>query len=771
MANIDSGTDSKNTIQLVRETTTYMHGFTHRLIKDDNAYIPSLKGRRCFHCMSLCRPSFSRCPFCGADLNEPLKSSNYLFPGTLLRRRYLVGELVRVDDACAAYIALDTVNEQVVTLVEYLPLQIVYRPYERMDLLFFNDKDEDLFREGLDEFFRGAKKLATLSCQAVPELLGAFEENGTGYMVTEFFPADSLETFLGQNNCLNAQDTRIIMSSVADALSSIHFLGEVHGAVTPDKILVAADGQAKLVWYGSPNSVVSERKKKVITPSATGYLPEEAYGSTSFLCTASDVYSFAAITYKTLTADPPTHALLRRKAMETKGKDPVSFARRQFMGSEKQVNIASLQNAMHVVSEDRPDDILFFFNELFSAQRVRRKKERIKRVDPLGVRTGGKILVAFAVLLFTGVISLSLVSQLLSLHVWNNAARMQPGSVLSTDVVGDTYQSVEQKWNNRGVRILCDHKIPSSMFEKGTILSQEPMPGERMPYGSILRVVVSSGTEKMIVPDVTGMEYETASALLEAAGFRTDKTEANAPKYNRNVVFKQSLSPGSAADAGSLVELTVSSSSGIYYSSWEITVPDVRNQSLETGMKNLSDKGLYFVVDKYVRDASKKQGVILTQDPPAGTDTKANAVVHITVNQDAEKVCIPDMTHWDFAYAEKRLKDMGFTVSRIDQPSREVSSGAVLRQNIAAGEVVPAGGRILLTVSSGSMETVPDLVGLTYAEARETLYAAYLSSSCVNGENSKKDDKKTVTQQRVHPGEKLPMGSTVEVMLEEPDDH
>ena len=31
MANIDSGTDGKNTIQLVRETTTYMHGFTHRL--------------------------------------------------------------------------------------------------------------------------------------------------------------------------------------------------------------------------------------------------------------------------------------------------------------------------------------------------------------------------------------------------------------------------------------------------------------------------------------------------------------------------------------------------------------------------------------------------------------------------------------------------------------------------------------------------------------------------------------------------------------------
>ena len=35
-------------------------------------------------------------------MNEPLKSSNYLFPGTFLRRRYLVGELVRVDDACAA---------------------------------------------------------------------------------------------------------------------------------------------------------------------------------------------------------------------------------------------------------------------------------------------------------------------------------------------------------------------------------------------------------------------------------------------------------------------------------------------------------------------------------------------------------------------------------------------------------------------------------------------------------------------------------------------
>lgn len=92
----------------------------------------------------------------------------------------------------------------------------------------------------------------------------------------------------------------------------------------------------------------------------------------------------------------------------------------------------------------------------------------------------------------------------------------------------------------------------------GTVLTQSPRAGAELRKGGSVTLTVSTGPADAQVPDVTGLDEESARLELESAGFEVRVTEESTDDPSQDgVVVRQSPSGGSAQAEGSVVTLVV----------------------------------------------------------------------------------------------------------------------------------------------------------------------------------------------------------------------
>ena len=94
-------------------------------------------------------------------------------------------------------------------------------------------------------------------------------------------------------------------------------------------------------------------------------------------------------------------------------------------------------------------------------------------------------------------------------------------------------------------------------------------------------------------------------------------------------------------------------------------------------------------------------------------------------------VPVPDVTGKTQAEAAQALEDAGLSVGEVNEASdSDAEPGTVVRQDPAGGEEVDEGSQVGLTLSSGpATATVPDVTGMTEAEATGTLQDAGFASA------------------------------------------
>lgn len=91
------------------------------------------------------------------------------------------------------------------------------------------------------------------------------------------------------------------------------------------------------------------------------------------------------------------------------------------------------------------------------------------------------------------------------------------------------------------------------------------------------------------------------------------------------------------------------------------------------------------------------------------------------------RVAVPNLKGLTFSEANKVLMQAGFQVIKTDQDGRG-ASGTVLYQDPAAGVFVSKGTSVKLYVAKGDARVaVPNVVGLTFAEANQRLFAVGLT--------------------------------------------
>ncbi|MFZ9884580.1 MAG: Stk1 family PASTA domain-containing Ser/Thr kinase [Ilumatobacteraceae bacterium] len=99
----------------------------------------------------------------------------------------------------------------------------------------------------------------------------------------------------------------------------------------------------------------------------------------------------------------------------------------------------------------------------------------------------------------------------------------------------------------------------SSTIEQGRVIRTEPAIGAQSPAGSAITVFVSSGGNKVAVPQVEGQTEDDARALLATAGLTPDVKYQDVPANDINIgkVITQGTDAGTLVDPGFIIRLTI----------------------------------------------------------------------------------------------------------------------------------------------------------------------------------------------------------------------
>ena len=137
---------------------------------------------------------------------------------------------------------------------------------------------------------------------------------------------------------------------------------------------------------------------------------------------------------------------------------------------------------------------------------------------------------------------------------------------------------------------------------------------------------------------------------------------------------------------------------------------------------------------EYRYDENTPAGVVFSQTPTAGSRRKLTKdgepyQVTVVVSLGRESILLPSMTGRDVYEVAAELRNLGLVVNTVMKSSPR-EAGKILESEPRAGESVPKGATVTLTVSQGEKQktvSVPDLCGLSRADALIRLWLCQLN--------------------------------------------
>jgi len=194
----------------------------------------------------------------------------------------------------------------------------------------------------------------------------------------------------------------------------------------------------------------------------------------------------------------------------------------------------------------------------------------------------------------------------------------------------------------------------------------------------------------------------------------------------------------------------------------KITIPSFVNYDYEDIINNKEFQKIYNFTVVNVANPDVEAGIIIRQSPESGksrTLSSEGIDVELTVSAGIQMLPIPDVVNTEYREAILVLQKAGFKVDTpVDyQTSEDVTQDYVISTNPVAGEKLPAGSTIYMTVSAGPeivTVEVPELTGQSRKDAEKLIEAANLTLGTVTEVESDKA-KGTVIWQSVRAGESV----------------
>lgn len=528
------------------------------------------------------------CPVCGFDSKNqnPVEA---LPLHSVLNDRYTVGKVISSNGEGISYIGFDASNDVAVIIKEYFPTSIANRnPDKTVSIIKGNEYP---FNEGLLEFMEINKKISEQKFASIVPVLDVFEENGTAFAIVQNIPGITLRDFLARNGgTLKWEQARALFLPLIDTVKGMNDLGIIHKGISLDTVIVGRDGKLRISDYAVNKLRTANSEFEV--QLVDGFSALEQYGGEfSTIDNYTDVYGFACTLFNVLigTAIPKATLRLENGALAIPAKFAEELPRHV---------LAALANALQVKPADRTKNMESFKNELVygeieeTAKKVSKKnKEADEKEKKVAKKKQSRSNAKYAV-----------ISAVCTAGVFLAIAAILIFTVFKDDVFGTASQPTN---NNSSTQAPVVDSI-------GT---------------------VDSGAEETAkhytVPDLKGTYYSDILDVEDYEKFNfviIDK--AYSDKYPIGTICGQSLEPKSQVEKDTTIELTIS------LGPKEIAMPSVTGNDEQTAKLELLKNGFLYsnikVLEKY--DQESKPGVILEQEPKAGTMVNTEIVVEIYIN-------------------------------------------------------------------------------------------------------------------------------------------
>ena len=287
----------------------------------------------------------------------------------------------------------------------------------------------------------------------------------------------------------------------------------------------------------------------------------------------------------------------------------------------------------------------------------------------------------------------------------------------------DRYQNADEMLHDmRGILQNPNYHVKGNNYTERTILLS----------AEETQLLRESQKETLKAEEVERMDEEEKSIFEDEVGFneQEDEDEGEVSTFYRVVASMGGI-------LATLALVVVISLAGVFWlpnlgKAKSYSVPNVIDMTLEMAKEEIEKTNLKVKVIQLETDEADN-GIVVDQNPSAGTAVKKNSIVEITVaisdenaNTDInEEITVPDFENADSTEAMRQIVALGLQVGDTSfDYSDTIESGKVMSQTPAAGSTAKQGDVVDLVISKGvekSSIAVPDLRGLTPDQARSTL--------------------------------------------------
>ncbi|MGW4241272.1 Stk1 family PASTA domain-containing Ser/Thr kinase [Nocardia sp. NPDC004722] len=522
-------------------------------------------------------------------------------------------------------------------------------------------------------FKREAQNAAALNHPAIVAVYDTGEAEIDGgplpYIVMEYVDGDTLRDIVRGKGPLPPRRAMEVIADVCAALDFSHRNGIVHRDMKPANIMINRAGAVKVMDFGIARAIADSSNPMTQTAAVIGtaqYLsPEQARGEQ--VDARSDVYSVGCVLYEILTGEPPFT-----------GDSPVAVAYQHVREDPR------LPSQVYQGVPRELDSVILKAMSKNPANRYQTAAEM--RADLIRVLGGQK---PTAPLIMTDEDRLD--------------DELPPPR---------SYRTVERRDDTTEQEIVqADPRRRTALIAVLAVVAVAAVAG-------LLFMLIGPGSrpDQVAVPDVANQTYQVAQQNLQKAGFNVSIQQKNDPKVAQgNVISTQPLG-GSRVDKGSTVTVQVSTGPQ------QVPVPKLAGLTQQQAEQQLNSVGLRLNPDvkKQTSSVDDKDKVV-AQNPDAGQKTDTDGQVTITLGSGPDKVRVPDVVGQSIDVAQSTLSDTaGFQVTVQEVPNNQ-PKGTVIATNPAAGTNADKGSTITVQVSSGDQLTMPDLRGMTPAQAVDML--------------------------------------------------
>ncbi|CAB4782102.1 unannotated protein [freshwater metagenome] len=600
--------------------------------------------------------------------------------GELIDGRYQLTRQVGNGGMASIYEAIDTRLDRKVAVK-------IMHPHLAQDEAFVN------------RFIREAKAAAALSHPNVVAVMDqGWNQNGVPavFIVMELIQGHTLREYLNKRGRFEIKDAINYLTPILSALAAAHDLGIVHRDIKPENILISKEGRVKIADFGLARGELigstMTAESSVILGSVSYLSPEQV--QRGIADARSDIYAVGIVAFEMLTGEKPFlgDSPIQIAYMHVNEEVPQLRSKRKDVPEALNLLIASATNRD---PDKRPANAGKFLSSLESIQneidpksnqmklaldlpiepikekprsksknvvevekehtvevkkstqeiqeiqeKKQKQKERKKRASKR-VRRNRKVAFILAVALGVG-------------GWWTLVG---PGSrVVVPSIVGGTLEDATSTLTPLGLTTLISENRFDEEIPKGAIIESIPPGGGRVEAGGQVKLIVSKGPERYLIPPVAGLTPEAAKAAIEkfplSLGANTEVFSKLVPK---GFVITSSPEPGTKVKRDAIISLVISK--GLE----TVALTSYAGKSGEQALNELTDLG-FNVESTYAFDEKILSGAVIKQEPSGVAEAPKGSTITLVISKGSQFVFVPNVFSIEQSLAIKTLTDLELKV-------------------------------------------------------------------------------------------------------------